>query len=198
MNRIIKMDMKEKIITIPNLLSLYRLFVFPFIFWLIIKELEHFFAVFLCINLITDFLDGKIARRFNMVTRLGARLDSLADYGTLFLAFYGVIKFKAEDLINHGWLLYLFFSLMIVFQIISFIRFGSFTSFHLYSFKMSGYLLGALFFSWFFLDFYPWLYYLAVGCSILSEAETFAVIMTLKERRSDVKGLYWLIKEKNG
>ena len=190
--------MKERIITVPNLLSFYRILVFPVIFWFITKGMDHLFAVFLCINLITDFLDGKIARRFNQVTSFGARLDSLADYGTLFLALYGIVKFKADDLAVHGWLLYLFFSLIFIFQVISFIRFGSFTSFHLYSFKMAGYFLGALFFSWFFLSFYTWLYYLAIGWGILAEIETFLVIMKLKERKSDVKGLYWILKDKNG
>lgn len=69
---------KKKIVTVPNLLSFYRLLAFPLILWLIISGKERLFAIFLIINLVTDFLDGFIARVFNQETDLGAKLDSFA------------------------------------------------------------------------------------------------------------------------
>ena len=189
---------KEKIFNIPNLLSFYRILIFPFILWLIFDGQVKLYAVFVCINIVTDFLDGKIARYFNMVTSFGARLDSYADYGTLFLSFFGIIKFKSADLLVHGWFLYFYIVLMALVQIFSFIKFRSFTSLHLYSFKGTGYLLAPLFFCWFFIKFYPWLYYLAIGIGILAEIETFFILLIIKERISDARGLYWILKRKNG
>ncbi len=69
---------RKKIITIPNLLSFYRLLAFPLILWFIISGKERLFAIFLIINLVTDFLDGLIARLFKQETDLGAKLDSFA------------------------------------------------------------------------------------------------------------------------
>ncbi len=189
---------KEKILNIPNLLSFYRILVFPLIFWLILDGQTRLYAIFLCINIITDFLDGQIARRFNLVTTFGARLDSLADYGTLFLAFFGIIKLKSADLVAHGWFLYLYIALMAFVQVVSFIRFHTYTSLHLYSFRATGYLLGPLFFCWFFIRFYPWLFYFAIGAGIIAEIETFIILLILKERITDAKGLYWILKMKDG
>jgi len=73
----------EKIFTIPNFLSVFRL-ILAFAFW---YQYTHavtpsgylFSAYILIISGITDFLDGKIARRFNMVSELGKILDPIAD-----------------------------------------------------------------------------------------------------------------------
>lgn len=187
---------EENIYNIPNGLSLYRIIIVPFIIYLLISGDEKTFAIFLCINLITDFLDGFIARTFNQVTNFGARLDSLADYGTYFLAFTGLFVFKWGDLANNGWILYIFILLMVTIQSLHFLKFGTFSSFHLYSFKTTGYLHGLLFILWFFVGFVPVYYYFAIGFGILSEIESLTLVFRLKERKSNAKGLYWVIREK--
>jgi len=73
----------EKIFTIPNFLSVFRL-VLAFAFWYqythAITPSGYLFAGFLLVvSGITDILDGKIARRFNMVSELGKILDPIAD-----------------------------------------------------------------------------------------------------------------------
>ena len=50
---------------------------------------EQLFAIFFCINSITDILDRFIAGVFNMRTELGAKLDSLADIGLYINALIG-------------------------------------------------------------------------------------------------------------
>ncbi|WP_340114551.1 CDP-alcohol phosphatidyltransferase family protein [Maribellus mangrovi] len=189
--------MGEKVVNVPNALSLYRILIFPFILYLVISGNEKLFALFLCINLITDFLDGFIARTFNLVTRLGARLDSLADYGTYFLAFYGVIVFKKADLAGNGWIFYLFIIMMLLTQAIHYYRFGTFSSYHLYSFKTTGYFHGLLFTLWFFVGFYPAYYYFAMGFGILAETESIILTLMLRKTRSNARGLYWVLKEKS-
>lgn len=186
--------LKENIYNIPNALSAYRLLVFPFVFYLLIANNESVFSILICISLITDFLDGLIARTFNMVTKIGARLDSLADYGTYFLAFAGLLKFKSADLQSHGWLLYFFMALLVFSQLVHIYRFGSFSSLHLFSFKITGYLHGALFILWFFKGFYPGFYYGAMGFGILALLELIAITFLLQKRTSNAKGLYWVLK----
>lgn len=73
----------EKIFTIPNFLSVFRL-ILAFAFWYQYTRATtssgYMFAGFLLvISGITDILDGKIARRFNMVSELGKILDPIAD-----------------------------------------------------------------------------------------------------------------------
>ena len=65
--------------TVPNILTLIRILLLPFIVVLIVKE-KFTFALFLfVISAITDFLDGYIARKSKSITSLGMLLDPVAD-----------------------------------------------------------------------------------------------------------------------
>lgn len=186
--------MKEKIINIPNFLSFYRLLTFPFLLWMIMAEKEDLFAIFLCINLVTDILDGLIARVFKLETKFGAKLDSLADIGTYICAFWGVFAFKQAELGTSIYLLWPFLFLFILGLIVSFIKFRQSPSLHLYSSKIGGYVQGIYFFilfAWFHL---PWLYFMAIGLGYLSWLEEVIVLLIQKEPRSNVKGIYWVLK----
>jgi cardiolipin synthase len=71
--------MNSAIWTIPNALSLLRLLGVPiFIFFVRAEEFTLAFFLLLLAGL-TDYLDGKIARRFNQMSRLGELLDPAAD-----------------------------------------------------------------------------------------------------------------------
>ena len=71
---------KENILTLPNLISLFRLLLIPVILWLycIRQEVLLTMAV-IVISGLSDILDGIIARKFNMVSDLGKILDPCAD-----------------------------------------------------------------------------------------------------------------------
>ena len=79
---------KKEIWSIPNLLSLFRLALIPvyILIYLNATEPAHYFIAggILAISCLTDLIDGKIARHFNMVTTLGKILDPLADKATQF------------------------------------------------------------------------------------------------------------------
>ncbi len=65
--------------TIPNLLTLARLCLAPFVFVAIVRgQNQQALALFACAAL-TDGLDGLIARHFGQSTSLGAYLDPIAD-----------------------------------------------------------------------------------------------------------------------
>ena len=80
---------KTEIFTIPNLLSLFRLLLIPayLILYLHAKEPRqyHMAGWILAVSCLTDAVDGKIARRFHMVSTLGKILDPLADKITQFV-----------------------------------------------------------------------------------------------------------------
>lgn len=76
-------DWKKEIFTIPNLLSLFRLLLIPvyvIIYLNADKDLDYYTAgAILAASCLTDMVDGKIARHFNMISNLGKVLDPLAD-----------------------------------------------------------------------------------------------------------------------
>ena len=81
-------DWKKDVLTIPNLLSLFRLVLIPVyvLIYLNAAEMWEYFlaAAILAVSCLTDMLDGKIARRFHMISTLGKILDPIADKLTQF------------------------------------------------------------------------------------------------------------------
>lgn len=69
----------DRILTPPNVLSVLRLACVPIFLWLILTYQDNWALVVLTLSGVSDYLDGKIARRFNLVTRVGQLLDPLAD-----------------------------------------------------------------------------------------------------------------------
>ncbi|MDD4425006.1 MAG: CDP-alcohol phosphatidyltransferase family protein, partial [Mariniphaga sp.] len=59
----------ENIFNLPNAISFYRLLMFPVILVLLWGKNEFWFVILLCINLVSDILDGNIARIFNLKTK---------------------------------------------------------------------------------------------------------------------------------
>ena len=81
-------DWKKDLFTIPNVLSLFRLVLIPVyvVLYLRAEMPEDYFiaAAILAVSCLTDLIDGKIARHFNMISNSGKILDPLADKATQF------------------------------------------------------------------------------------------------------------------
>lgn len=79
-------DWKKEIWTIPNLLSMFRLVLIPVYIYVYLNATEpsHYMiaAAILAISCLTDMVDGKIARRYNMISHVGKVLDPVADKAT--------------------------------------------------------------------------------------------------------------------
>lgn len=66
-------------LTVPNLLSTLRLIGVPLFLWLIMTHRDGAALAVLLISGVTDYLDGKIARTYGLVSRVGQYLDPIAD-----------------------------------------------------------------------------------------------------------------------
>jgi len=64
---------------IPNILTIIRFILIPFIFMAVMKQ--HFLTalIIFTISALTDVLDGYIARKYNYITDIGKLIDPLAD-----------------------------------------------------------------------------------------------------------------------
>lgn len=187
---------KENIYNVPNALSAYRLLVAPVILYLAVTGAEKPFIILICISLITDILDGFIARRFNLVTKIGGQIDNLADFATYMLAVYGLYRFRWEEVEPHSWLLWLFFAIFFISYFIGWIRFRKMPGLHLYSAVTAAYLQGFFLFMVFAAGFWPWLYFLAMGWGTIAYIEKCFVLMMIDEIAPGNKGLYWVLKKK--
>ena len=81
-------DWKKDLFTIPNWLSLFRLMLIPVYVVIYLNAAEPVdyavAAAILAISCLTDAIDGKIARKYNMISTIGKFLDPLADKLTQF------------------------------------------------------------------------------------------------------------------
>jgi cardiolipin synthase len=67
----------------PNTLTIVRLVLIPVYLYFFLTGEYILSGVFFSISGLTDFLDGYLARKYNMITDLGRLLDPLADKLTL-------------------------------------------------------------------------------------------------------------------
>lgn len=82
--------MSTRIVTIPNLLSLFRLLLIPVFLVLLVTGQYIWALVVLVVSSLTDFVDGFVARQFNQVTRVGQLLDPAADRLFIFSTLIGL------------------------------------------------------------------------------------------------------------
>lgn len=76
-------DGRDAMITLPNLITLARLFAVPLAVWLILqREMDLAFWLFVAAG-ISDAVDGFIAKRFDARSQVGAVLDPVADKALL-------------------------------------------------------------------------------------------------------------------
>lgn len=70
---------REKILNVPNLLTMLRIVLVPFFIWQYMRDNKlAALTIFLIVQL-TDLLDGMIARHYHLVTNFGKLMDPLAD-----------------------------------------------------------------------------------------------------------------------
>lgn len=70
----------ERILTVPNALSFVRLLLVPVFLWLVLgPQWDELALVVLMVSGVTDYLDGKLARSLNQMSKIGAILDPVAD-----------------------------------------------------------------------------------------------------------------------
>ena len=82
---------EDRILTVPNALSLLRLALIPVFLWLVLgPRLDLAAVVVLAVSGITDWADGVIARRTGQTTRLGRLLDPLVDRLTIAATLIGL------------------------------------------------------------------------------------------------------------
>ncbi|HBL85340.1 MAG: hypothetical protein A2Y17_01940 [Clostridiales bacterium GWF2_38_85] len=114
--------MKKEYLNIPNALSLSRIVCLPFLVIFILLDMKIAFLFGYIIVGSTDMFDGWVARKFNMKTEIGKKLDSFADIFFYVSTAWFVSQLYPEYLKPNTYLLIVFFTLFILSFIISGIR----------------------------------------------------------------------------
>jgi CDP-diacylglycerol--glycerol-3-phosphate 3-phosphatidyltransferase len=129
-------------------------------------------------------------------TKLGAKLDSWADMGTYILAFLAIYLFKWQEISPHSLMFFLFAGIMALSYLVVFVKFKGLIGLHTIMFKITGYVQGAFIVSLFLWGFYLLPYYFCLIWGSLACIEEIIIILILKKPESNVKGLYWVLKNR--
>ena len=181
---------------LPNALSATRIAACPALIVLATLQLETAFTWLLVPALLTDIADGIAARALQLQSRLGALLDSIGDTLLLFTSMYGLWALHPDVLQQHRVAGGLVIGAWLLEMTVSLVRYRRLSSFHTYLSKIAGYLLGICIGVLFVFGVQPWLLYLAVGASVLGTIEELALLWLLPHWRADVRGVYWVLRER--
>jgi len=181
---------------VPNVLSGVRIAAVPLLAVLAFTGHEAAFTWVLIPALLTDIADGLVARLFSLESRLGAVLDSVADSMLLFVCVYGIWVFHPEVIREHPLLCGLAVGLWAFENVMALVRYRRLSSFHTYLSKIVANVLGLFIGVLFLFGFQPWLFYLAATSSIVASLEELALLGVLREWRADVRGLWWVLRER--
>ncbi|MDQ5890592.1 MAG: hypothetical protein QG604_466 [Candidatus Dependentiae bacterium] len=96
-------------LTIPNALSLLRLFLAPIIVWALFSNAWSLACVLFIVGSITDFLDGYLARKFHVQTIVGQYLDPVADKTFLLATLYALTRVPSAAVAVPAWFIVLVF-----------------------------------------------------------------------------------------
>ena len=180
-----------------NGITLYRLVMAPVLILLVVYDRPDIFKWLLSVSFFTDVVDGYFARKFNVSSIFGAKLDSVADDFTIIAAMTGIIVFKREFLNQEITLIVLLLGLFIIQIVLALVRYGRISSFHTYGAKFAFLLQGLFIILLFFLPV-PWLLFFYITCIVtaLELIEEIIITLLLPEWKTNVKGLYWVLKRK--
>lgn len=125
------------VLNLPNVISALRMAMVPVLIWLALEHKGSAFLMVLAASLLTDAVDGYLARRLNQVTELGAQLDSWADmttYGTMLL---GLWLIWPEILLRESIYVVIAFSVWLMPLLVCQARFGCFPNYHTVAAKVA-------------------------------------------------------------
>lgn len=181
---------------LPNILSGARIASVPVLLWLAWQGREEPFQWLLLAALISDILDGLIARTFKLMSDLGAMLDSIADALILVTAVYGVWVFRPGFVHEQGIWVLLVLGLWFLEMLVALWRYGRISSFHTYAVRVGAYALGIFVMVLLIWDYNPWIFGIAVTINLLAFVEEFVILWLLPEWTANVRGVYWILRDR--
>jgi phosphatidylglycerophosphate synthase len=183
--------------TIPNLISMARIASIPVLFAFIFQHRENAFAWLFFASLISDILDGLIARMLKMQTKLGALLDSIADALLNLTSIAGLFEFKHAFLRAHAALLSLALLMYLLTIVCALLKFGKLASFHTLGSRITAYATGIFLLFLFLGNDTPWVFFPAVTLGIVAHAEVLLMIAIARQWTPGVIGIRKLIRMQN-
>jgi CDP-diacylglycerol--glycerol-3-phosphate 3-phosphatidyltransferase len=176
-------------LNLPNALSVLRLLLAPVLLWCAHRGLAEPFLWLLALALATDALDGHLARRLDLATPLGARLDSWGDLSTYAAMVFGLMWLWPAVFAREAWFLYLALGFYLIPTLTSLLKFRELPRYHTWAAKLSAILMAPAYYLLVLYDV-AWLFRVVVLFHIWVAIEELIITIILSRRHHDVPTLF--------
>ncbi|MCC7573123.1 MAG: CDP-alcohol phosphatidyltransferase family protein [Candidatus Methanofastidiosum sp.] len=175
--------------SIPNMITSIRFVLAPFLLYFAFTKELFLFTIFFYICAISDYIDGPIARRFNLTSELGSFLDNLADELLLLSGLAFMYLLKPEIMLNNLVVFVVFLTIYAIERILFYGLQKGKPRLHLYSgktFARAYYLFLPVMF---FVNSYRPFLYLILSLGAITLIEQSAIYLKYKEVDTEMKSI---------
>ncbi|WFB35804.1 CDP-alcohol phosphatidyltransferase family protein [Kiritimatiellota bacterium B12222] len=181
--------LSSPIYTLPNFVSLIRILLAPVLLWAGVKGHSSVFLWGFAGSLLTDFLDGFLARLLNQQSKLGSQLDTVGDVLTGFVVIIGGWLLWPELVKAQAWWFLILMIMLATSGMVTLIKYRHLPSYHTWTAKLSTAVLGLgvwLLFS----GLSPWLFRAGIIVLVISALEEIAITFILPAWRPNVPHVF--------
>jgi phosphatidylglycerophosphate synthase len=182
------MNLPPELLTLPNLITTFRILCLPVLLTLAWQNYETAFMVVLAAAFLSDVLDGFIARLTHQLSQFGARLDSWADIGLFITITLSAWWLWPEIVRNEIAYVLILTGCYFLPALIGYLKFHAFTSYHTWIVKCAVAAIGLSLYV-FFLGGPVWPFRWATALCVLAAIEEIAITAVSTELQSDVRSL---------
>ena len=178
-----------KWVSIPNLLSGFRIIAAPLLLYLAwLGHSNQFLALFV-VSLLSDSIDGFLARRLNEVSELGAKLDSWGDLATNLSLPLCAWWLWPEILKREAFFVLFALVAYILPLLVGFVKFHRLPSYHTWAGKTAAVLMGPAVIILLIMDI-AWPFRCAAIFQAFVACESIAITLQLQKLQNNVRS-YW-------
>ena len=180
---------------LPNIISSVRIFMALVLLFLAIKQHPDLFITALIFTELTDILDGYLARRLNVVSELGAQLDSWGDFVVYITLAISAWLLWPDIVLQQLIPISLIIASFIIPVVIGFIKYRKMTSYHTIAVKISvsitivAYIL-------LFTGMLSWTMTLAAVACVYAATEQIAItLLNRRDKTVDIKSIWHVLRD---
>jgi phosphatidylglycerophosphate synthase len=170
-------------------LPIYRVLSSPLLLFLALRKKRAPYKWLVSLSLLTDLIDGVIARSFALERKQGAKLDSVGDMLTLITAVAGIVTMETQFVKEHKTPILIAVSLYLLQLIASLIRYGTPSSFHTYMAKATMLIHGTFLIHAFFDKPNEFLFWLTISAAVIECMEETALVMLADRPDEHIKSI---------
>lgn len=191
------MIIPPELLTIPNLLTMFRILCAPVLLFLAWQGYETAFMMLLAAAFLSDVLDGMVARLTHQTSQFGAKLDSWADISLFVTITLSVWWLWPEVVRSEFAYVLIIIACYLLPAFVGYIKFHAFTSYHTWIVKCAVAAIGASLYV-FFLGGPVWPFRWATALCVLAAIEEISITSVSVELHSNVRSLCDVLRHLSG